>query len=136
MPKEVRPHGHHYRQLSIVMNPEPAVGTRPTTIWTSDDDDILLAARSRGLNWKPIAEQYFPNKTPNACRKRHERLQERQGAEGWDSTQLEAVAKVYFEVRKEMWTKIAERVGEKWAKWQVVEQKVCIVTSSPRPEGF
>ena len=63
--------------------PEPGASARPTSIWTSDDDDVLMRARSRGMNWKPIAEQYFPSKTPNACRKRHERLLERQTAEGW-----------------------------------------------------
>ena len=44
--------------------------------WSSEDDELLMWARLEGLNWQPIASLYFPNKTSNACRKRHERLME------------------------------------------------------------
>jgi hypothetical protein len=44
--------------------------------WSAKDDDILIQARAQGLNWNQIATKHFPNKSPNACRKRHERLME------------------------------------------------------------
>jgi hypothetical protein len=74
------------------------------------------------MNWNQIAPKHFPNKTANACRKRHERLMERENAEKWDGgVKLDVLAQAYMEVRKEMWSLLAARVGE---KWQVVETKV------------
>lgn len=90
--------------------------------WTPQDDQQLLTARSQGLNWGQIQMAYFPNKTPNACRKRHERLMERKGADDWDNRKFERLAKEYMNVRKEMWSILAARTGEKWG---VVEAKVC-----------
>lgn len=89
--------------------------------WLPSDDERLMEARKSGLNWQPIAARYFPNKTPNACRKRHERLMERQNAQDLDGVKLEVLAREYMNVRKEMWSILAERVGEKWA---TVEAKV------------
>lgn len=89
--------------------------------WTPQDDQQLLAARSQGLNWGQIQTTYFPNKTPNACRKRHERLMERKGADDWDNRKLERLAKEYMSMRKEIWSGLAARTGE---KWNVVEAKV------------
>jgi hypothetical protein len=62
--------------------------------------------------------------TPNACRKRHERLMERMNAEQWDGVKLDVLAQAYMEVRREMWSLLAARVGE---KWQLVETKVSFV---------
>ncbi|KAF2837805.1 hypothetical protein M501DRAFT_917119, partial [Patellaria atrata CBS 101060] len=94
--------------------------SRGATTWSAQDDEILLAARSAGLNWQPIASKHFPAKTANACRKRHERLMERRNAEDWDGLKLETLASVYMEVRREMWSILATRLGEKWT---MVEQK-------------
>ena len=47
---------------------------------------------------------------------------ERQNAEQWDGVKLEELAQAYMEVRREMWSLLASRVGE---KWQLVELKVC-----------
>ncbi|KAL9604768.1 MAG: hypothetical protein Q9219_000216 [cf. Caloplaca sp. 3 TL-2023] len=92
-----------------------------TGIWTNHDDDQLKRARQQGLNWTAIAETYFPTKTPNACRKRHERLMEKIHANGsWNASKFEEVAKAYLEVREEMWKMVADRVNEKWS---VVENK-------------
>ncbi|KAL0264653.1 hypothetical protein SLS55_000603 [Diplodia seriata] len=74
-----------------------------------------MEARKSGLSWKPIAAKHFPNKTSNACRKRHERLMEQQNAQDLDGVKLEVLAREYMNVRKEMWSILAERVGEKWA---------------------
>jgi hypothetical protein len=80
-----------------------------------------MAARASGLNWQPIATKHFPNKTANACRKRHERLMERRNAEDWDGVKLETLATEYMAIRREMWSILADRVGE---KWQIIEAKV------------
>lgn len=91
-----------------------------------------MAARSSGLNWQPIASKHFPTKTANACRKRHERLMERRNAEDWDGPKLETLAKEYMDVRKEMWSLLASRVGE---KWQLIEVKVGIPSASASPHA-
>ncbi|KAK7986989.1 hypothetical protein PG984_010354 [Apiospora sp. TS-2023a] len=88
--------------------------------WSPQDDKNLIAARQQGLNWNQIQSNYFPNKTSNACRKRHERLMERKGADDWDARKLERIAKEYISMRKEIWQPLAQRVGE---KWNVVEAK-------------
>lgn len=103
-------------------------GTSPASVerhtsspWNTTDDNQLMHARQKGLNWQPIASTYFPNKTPNACRKRHERLMEkRNSADTWDGGKIEQLAKAYTEVREEMWGLLAKRVDE---KWQDVERK-------------
>jgi hypothetical protein len=46
---------------------------------------------------------------------------ERQNAEQWDGVKLDVLAQAYMEVRREMWSLLAARVGE---KWQLVETKV------------
>lgn len=94
-------------------------GTRSSS-WSAKDDDQLIQARAQGLNWNQIAPKHFPSKSPNACRKRHERLMERQNAEQWDGVKLDILAQAYMETRREMWSVLAARVGE---KWQLVEQK-------------
>jgi Myb-like DNA-binding domain len=120
MPKEYRPPSNAYR-LAPVPLPSDVSGTRVTTIWTQEEDDVLMSARAKGLSWAPIATQYFPSKTANACRKRHERLMERRNAEDWDGVKLETLAREYMAVRREMWSILADRVGE---KWQIIENKV------------
>jgi hypothetical protein len=97
-----------------------AGGTRSSS-WSAKDDETLIQARAQGLNWNQIGPKHFPSKTPNACRKRHERLMERQNAEQWDGVKLDVLAQAYMEVRREMWSMLAARVGE---KWQLVETKV------------
>jgi hypothetical protein len=90
--------------------------------WNAQDDQTLLAARAAGQNWSQIQSNYFPTKTGNACRKRHERLMERKGVDDWDTRKLERLSKEYMSMRKEIWQPLAQRCGE---KWNVVEQKVC-----------
>lgn len=102
-----------------------AGGTRSSS-WSARDDETLIQARAQGLNWNQIGPKHFPSKTPNACRKRHERLMERQNAEQWDGVKLDVLAQAYMEVRRDMWSMLAARVGE---KWQLVETKVRHVRS-------
>lgn len=104
------------------------VPNRPSSgAWTVQDDQNLLAARQQGLNWAQIQSSFFPNKSPNACRKRHERLMERKGADDWDNRKLERLAKEYMSMRKEIWQPLAARTGEKWI---VVEAKVSSIIPS------
>ena len=103
---------------------------RSSTAWTREDDLQLMKARSESQNWGPIASKYFPTKTPNACRKRHERLMEKRQSENWDGVKLDSLAKAYIECREEMWQILAEKVGEKWA---MVESKV---SRHPFSNGF
>lgn len=91
--------------------------------WSSQDDSKLIQARAQGLNWGQIKDAYFPTKSANACRKRHERLMERKGADDWDTRKFQQLAKEYMGMRKEIWSGLAARTGE---KWNVVESKVCI----------
>ena len=81
-----------------------------------------MEARAAGLNWTPIAQKLFPDKTPNACRKRHERLMiQRHHSQDWDGVKLEQLATAYQEMREQMWSLLAKRLGE---RWQTVEAKV------------
>lgn len=101
--------------------PLPTQHRASSGAWNASDDHTLLTARAQGQNWAQIHQNYFPNKTPNACRKRHERLMERKGADDWDTRKMEKMAKEYMALRKEIWAPLALRTGE---KWNVVEQKV------------
>ncbi|KAL2260901.1 hypothetical protein VTK26DRAFT_4954 [Humicola hyalothermophila] len=86
--------------------------------WTAEDDQTLLAARSRGMQWADLQRAHFPGKTANACRKRHERLVERRGITDYSARRLEAVASEYMAMRRDVWSGLAERVG---MRWEVVE---------------
>ncbi|KAF1833816.1 hypothetical protein BDW02DRAFT_361206 [Decorospora gaudefroyi] len=117
MPKiEKGPSAHHRLSISTA---SAAGGTR-SSAWSTKDDETLIQARAQGLNWNQIGPKHFPSKTPNACRKRHERLMERQNAEQWDGVKLDVLAQAYMDVRRDMWSILAARVGE---KWQLVETK-------------
>ena len=96
---------------------------RTASMWTREEDEKLLQARVDGLSWQPIADRHFPGKTANACRKRHERLMDRRSQDDWEPTRLEALATTYMECRREMWTILAERLGERWT---TIEAKVSL----------
>ncbi|KAL8828477.1 MAG: hypothetical protein Q9191_002572 [Dirinaria sp. TL-2023a] len=100
----------------------PTAGNRSACPWTAKDDAELRQARQKGLNWTHIAETYFPGKSANACRKRHERLVDKQrSTEDWDQAKIEDLAHLYVELREQMWRIIASRMNE---KWEIVESKV------------
>lgn len=107
---------------------ETLTSIRPSSgAWNPQDDATLMQARAQGMNWAPIQQSYFPSKTPNACRKRHERLMERRSADDWDGRKLEQLAKGYMSMRREIWQGLAQVTGE---KWNVVEQKVRLPLST------
>lgn len=109
-------------QQHISHQAPPLSSIRPSSgAWNPQDDQTLMTARAQGMNWAPIQQAYFPSKTANACRKRHERLMERRNADDWDGLKLENLAKNYMGMRREIWSGLASLTGE---KWNVVEQKV------------
>ena len=98
------------------------VSTRSSSAsWDLEADRLLIEARSRDMNWGPIQQTYFPNKSANACRKRHERLMSMRNNALCSSEKEEKIAQSYIALRKETWAPIAAQTGE---KWHVVEQKV------------
>ncbi|KAF2132297.1 hypothetical protein P153DRAFT_354921 [Dothidotthia symphoricarpi CBS 119687] len=119
MPKIEKASSSHRHSVSA-STASAAGGSVRISSWATKDDETLIQARAQGLNWNQIAPKHFPTKSPNACRKRHERLMERQNAEQWDGVKLDVLAQAYMEVRREMWSILATRVGE---KWQLVETK-------------
>ncbi|KAK4235327.1 hypothetical protein C8A03DRAFT_17916 [Achaetomium macrosporum] len=82
--------------------------------WTAEEDKTLIQARSRGQNWAELQRTHFPTKTANACRKRYERLVERRGIYDYSGRRLEMVANEYMNMRKEIWSGLADRLGMKW----------------------
>lgn len=131
-PTHTSHHAHHGSTSSYLAN-DPQTRIPPSALptqhrassgaWNQNDDQTLLGARASGQNWNQIQQNYFPSKTSNACRKRHERLMERKGADDWDNRKMEQIAKAYMSLRKEIWGPLAQRTGE---KWNVVEQKVIL----------
>lgn len=96
---------------------------RTATPWNSSDDKRLIDARHQGLSWKHIAPEHFPDKTPNACRKRHERLMDkRNNQDNLGGQKFETFARAYYENREKIWGILAELLHE---KWEDVERKVC-----------
>ena len=82
--------------------------------WAPEEDEILLQARARGIGWDRVKQEYFPNKTSNACRKRFERLIAKRKANDWDEQRIQRLALAYRDMRPEIWRPLAEALGEKW----------------------
>jgi hypothetical protein len=76
-----------------IVSSQPSQHQPSSETWSQQDDQQLLQARTQGLNWSQIKEQYFPFKTPNTCRKRHERLIERRGPNDRDARKMQIRAK-------------------------------------------
>ena len=113
-------------------NPSRVGSERPSRAWSQEEDIQLVHLRAQGMKWAPIAQNHFPKKTPNACRKRHERLMKNQNQGKWnagvrfDGVRPDVLAQTYSEVRENI---LASKVGE---KWQEVENKVYTETRNPR----
>jgi hypothetical protein len=125
-PLTIAPAGGQHVGGPVGSSALPAQHRASSGAWTANEDQTLLAARQAGQNWTQIQAAYFATKTPNACRKRHERLMERRGADDWDTRKMEQIAKEYMAMRKEIWAPLALRTGQ---KWHVVEQKVNFLNS-------
>lgn len=103
---------------------------RPSSgAWSIADDRKLLAARSDGLNWSQIQTKFFPGKSSNACRKRHERLIDSKGRGNDEQVRMERIAEEYVQMREKLWRPLADKTGEKWT---YVERTVCFSHASTR----
>ncbi|MCJ1398969.1 hypothetical protein MMC11_002171 [Xylographa trunciseda] len=109
-----------YSQKHVPSNRRKVHRERLSRGWSHDDDDILKEKRAQGMNWAAIAVKYFPSRTPNACRKRHERLMENINSAHWKGARIEDIGQAYLESRELMWKIVADKLGE---KWQHVEAK-------------
>jgi hypothetical protein len=72
---EQQQHPEHQHQ------PQPPRPSMPTLgqsgPWSAHDDEVLIKARTMNMAWAEIQKNYFPSKTGNSCRKRYERLMQR-----------------------------------------------------------
>ncbi|KAG9249062.1 hypothetical protein BJ878DRAFT_531424 [Calycina marina] len=110
-----------YPTMSLPQTTPTSTSIRTSSgAWSPQDDAALMQARAQGMNWAPIQQSYFPGKSPNACRKRHERLMTQRSADDWDGRKLELLAKTYMNMRREIWQGLAQETGE---SWKVVEAK-------------
>ncbi|KAK5467843.1 hypothetical protein LTS15_000816 [Exophiala xenobiotica] len=118
----VRPPSMTNHQLPQETLPRPS----QSGPWTSEEDDILIKAKGQGLAWEEIHKKFFPNKTGNACRKRHDRLLIKARDPTWDEARTQKVVARYNRVRDQVWRGIAEQVGEKWEDVErVILQQGC-----------
>lgn len=102
--------------------PSSSAAITTTAPWGLQDDEQLRQARQKGMNWAPIAQKYFPTRTANACRKRHEKLIEK--SQEWSQSKLDEMARCYRDVQEQMWSMMSSRLGE---HWKTVEAKVSYV---------
>ena len=127
---------YHYIPVSAPQPPPPPMPqpSHPgqSAPWTSDEDSTLIDAKSSGLGWNDIHQRYFPTKSGNACRKRHERLILKLRTTDWDHPRIQRVMAEYNapRVREEFWSRIAHNVGE---RWEDVEKVVCQQYSQSQP---
>lgn len=113
--------------LSATSTTHPGIHPSQSSPWSPEEDQLLLLARSKSIRWERVHSEYFPNKTPNACRKRYERLMSKRKANDWDPQRIEAVAIQYRDRKEEMWRMISDPLGE---RWDHVEK---MVTTSDQP---
>ena len=96
---------------------------RASAAWSNEDDNRLWDMReNKKLGWPQIAE-FFEDKSPNACRKRFERLKLQKAPDEWEGPKFDALAEIYVQHREELWKRIADELGER-DKWQTLEQQV------------
>ena len=97
---------------------------KSTSDWKGGSDATLRRARIAGESWHQICAKYFAGKrTPNACRKRHERLAKKDFSNALDGALLDDFVVTYFNAREAMWSILAEALNCK--DWREIELKVC-----------
>ena len=84
--------------------------------WTQDEDNFLIDLKDSGLGWSEIHQKFFPKKSGNACRKRHERLMVQLRTTDWDDQRIRRVMNEYNApgVPQPSYIQIARRLGERW----------------------
>ena len=98
--------------------PPPPITMHPgqSAPWTAADDSALIDAKGQGLGWNEIHQRFFPNKSGNSCRKRHERLMFKLRSCEWSDGRIQNVMNAYNTrgVREHFWRGIADPFGENW----------------------
>lgn len=89
--------------------------------WTAAEDSSLLQFRSEGMDWNEMAEQCLPNRSPVACRARHEYLIKFQKrGDNRDDDLLPEIAISYQLLRQEIWQPLAKRTGKPWDRLEQI----------------
>ncbi|PGH17139.1 hypothetical protein AJ79_01277 [Helicocarpus griseus UAMH5409] len=101
----------HASPLSPATPSTPSSQSGP---WSPHDDQVLMAARLQGHGWNQIQKENFQNKSPNACRKRWERLLAKRQGSKWEDDRVEKVTRYYNQMRSDIWRPLAEATGESW----------------------
>lgn len=135
-PPQQQPMMQSYMPLSAPLpppHPQPPSHPGQSAPWTTEEDTALMDAKSSGLGWNEIHQKIFPNKSGNACRKRHERLMVKLRTTDWDNTRIQRVMAEYNApgVRQEFWSKIAQPFGERWEDVERVVCQQCSRTNKP-----
>lgn len=86
-----------------------------------------MDAKARGLAWDEIHKRYFPFKSGNACRKRHERVLAKARDTDWDEGRIQRVLNEYNRRREQIWRTLSDGVGE---RWEEVEKLVSFALTS------
>lgn len=118
---------HMQRRTRSTLGAPGTASSNYSTSWSTHDDNILMNARARSHGWSQIQKEHFPLKTPNACRKRYERLVAKKRGPDWDPEKLERLSREYCQLREQTWKPLADAMGE---KWQDVEK---VVSLNPAP---
>lgn len=111
------------------MQREPPSRPGQSGPWSSEEDNILLDAKGRGMSWEEIHRQHFPGKSANACRKRHERVLAKMRNTDWDDARIQRVTNAYSRHRHLMWAPMCKELGESITD---VEKVVC---RQPQPRS-
>lgn len=103
-----------FRQPAPPSSPS-AMTQSSSAAWTHAEDDQLIFAKNQGKGWNSIQREYFPTKSPNACRKRYERLvSKRRHSYEQDEERVNRVLEQYMNSRESIWRRLAEQTGEHW----------------------
>jgi hypothetical protein len=106
---------------------EPLLPPGQSGPWQNDADSILLDAKGRGMSWEEIHKKFFPNKSANACRKRHERVLAKMRSTDWDEARVQRVTEAYNRHRQVIWAPLCKELNESWSD---VEKVVSTMSST------
>lgn len=91
---------------------------RKSSSWPDHDDKLLMEMRAKSHPWNEIAEAFGRTeegaliKSPNACRKRYERLSQYESFQKvLERYSEEEIATVYMDIKVAMWKMLADKLG-------------------------
>jgi hypothetical protein len=134
-PAHHQPGYHDYMSVSAPAPLSPVTAPahpNQSALWLDQEDTMLINAKNQGLGWNEIHKMYFPTKSGNACRKRHERLMTKLRSSDWDEARIAQVMAEYDRpgVREAFWGRIAAPFHE---RWEDVEKVVCFIPIHSTP---